>query len=253
MATITTAARPPRTAREMAQRLGTVESHPLGFAPRLVRDLPEPAQRWLVRAIAPGTPLMRRAEFRMHGEIKLRGRWHDFTAKQILAPDEGFVWAARTRIAGLPVAGFDGYAEGVGTMRWQLLGVPIIRESGDGVTLSALDRLAAESVLLPTSLIGATWCHGDAPDTAMYFCEVHGRQARTHVTIDVAPDGRLRAIRMQRWGKPAGNVYALQPFAVAFDGEFDAGGVLVPNGIRASWPESGGEFFRAALDAVSLD
>lgn len=251
MATMTTSTRPRRTARGIVRRLSTSDDQPQVFSPGLVRRLPEPAQRWFLRAIAPSTPLVRRDELRMHGEIKLRSRWHEFTARQILAPDDGFVWAARTRIAGLPVTGFDGYVDGVGTMRWHVLGVPVIRESGGPVTLSALDRLAAESVLLPTSLIGATWCHGDASDTAMYFCEVHGRQARTHVTIGVAPDGQLRAVRMQRWGNPGG-AYALQPFAVAFDSEFDAGGLRMPDGIRASWPEAGGEFFRATLDAVSL-
>ena len=49
------------------------------FDPAATMGLPEPAQRWLSHAIAPGTPLWQRAELSMHGQIKL-GRWRPFTA-----------------------------------------------------------------------------------------------------------------------------------------------------------------------------
>ena len=48
----------------------------------------------------------------MHGEIRL-GRRRQFIARQVLSTD-GFVWAARTRLGGLTVSGFDPYARGSG-------------------------------------------------------------------------------------------------------------------------------------------
>ena len=82
--------------------------------------LPEPARRWLSHAIAPGTPLWSSVELTMHGQIKL-GRWRPFTARQVLTPPDGYIWAARTRLAGLPVTGYDRLGSGGGEMRWRLM------------------------------------------------------------------------------------------------------------------------------------
>ena len=69
------------------------------FDPDAIMGLPEPARRWLGHAIAPGTPLWSSVELTMHGQIKL-GRWRPFTAHQVLTPPGGYLWAARTRLAG---------------------------------------------------------------------------------------------------------------------------------------------------------
>ena len=42
------------------------------FDPAATMGLPEPAQRWLSHAIAPGTPLWGSVELTMRGQIKLR-------------------------------------------------------------------------------------------------------------------------------------------------------------------------------------
>lgn len=246
--------RPPRTATEVGEVLrANTPTTSMTFALKMLRGLPDPACRWLEHAVSVSAQLPRRATLRMHGQIRLGRRWHTFTATQILVPTVGFVWSAQTRIAGLPVRGYDCYADGRGTMRWQLLGVPIIRESGDGTTRSAIDRLAAESVLLPSSLIDADWRRTADLDTAAYRRKVAGHPFRSPVTITVAADGRLLKVAMQRWGNPAGGTFDLQPFVVSFDGEFKAGPLIVPDDIRASWPRAGGEFFRASLDAVNFD
>jgi hypothetical protein len=244
--------RPPRTAGEITRALGSGGGAAPGtFIPAMVDGFPEPARRWLTRAIPAGAPILRRATLRMHGAIRLGRRWHDFTATQLLVPDAGFVWSARPRIAGVPVTGFDGYVGGAGVMRWRMLGVPIVRAVGDDVARSALDRLAAESVLLPTSMLDGAWSNTERTNSASFVASA--RPARSPVAVDVAPDGRLRSLRMRRWGDPAGDGYRRQPFTVGFDGEHDSGALVVPDGIRASWPESGGEFFRASLDGVTLD
>jgi uncharacterized protein DUF6544 len=74
------------------------------FDPAAIVGLPEPARRWLDHAIAPGTPLWSSVELTMHGQVKL-GRWRSFTARQILTPPDGYIWAARTRLAGLAAWG----------------------------------------------------------------------------------------------------------------------------------------------------
>jgi hypothetical protein len=100
----------------------------------------------------------------MHGRLRL-GRWRYFTAQQSITPPERFVWAAQTRVAGLPVRGYDRYVGGAGEMHWRLLGlVPMLSGGGPDITRSAAGRLAGESVLMPTAFASATW-HGCAdPD-----------------------------------------------------------------------------------------
>lgn len=245
--------RPPRSGREVREALCAAADRPIvTFTPWMLDGLPEPAHRWLDHAIKPGAPLARHARLRMHGQIRLGRHWHDFTATEDLVPEVGFVWSARTRIGGVPVTGFDGYVDGRGTMRWSILEVPIVRRSDADTTRSAIDRLAAESVLLPSGLLDADWRHTAETDSASYTRGVDGRFARSPVRIHAAAGGRLLGVSMQRWGSPVGGDYDLQPFVVTFDREYDAGALLVPDGIHASWPRAGGEFFRASLDSVTL-
>jgi hypothetical protein len=42
----------------------------------------------------------------MRGTIRL-GTWCRFTATQVLAPPDGYTWAATARFLGLPVVGYD--------------------------------------------------------------------------------------------------------------------------------------------------
>jgi hypothetical protein len=228
---------------------------PRGFDPAVLLDLPEPARRWLTHAIEPGTLMVDAIEIQMHGEINLGG-WRQFTATEALVPEAGFVWAAHTRILGLPVRGFDSYAVGQGVMRWRLLGlVPLMSAEGYDVTRSAADRLAAESVLLPTSLVAATWRRGDDADSAMFLMHFGHRHSRGRATIRVAPDGALRSVVMQRWGRPFGRRYAEHGFEVTFSSEFLVDGIAVPDGMTAAWIAPDGrrrEFFRAAIDTADL-
>jgi hypothetical protein len=228
---------------------------PATFDPASLAELPEPARRWLEHSLEPGTALVDALEIQMHGEILL-GHWRAFTATEAIVPDAGFVWAAHTRLAGLSVRGFDSYAMGQGIMRWRALGlVPLQSAEGYDVTRSAADRLAAESVLLPASLVSATWRPGPDADSATYQRHFGNRHARGKATIRVAPDGQLLGVSMRRWGRPLGKEYAEHLFDVSFSGEYTIGGMVLPDAMSAGWVDADGrrqEFFRAFIDAVQL-
>jgi hypothetical protein len=245
-----TGRRPTHRARAIARELRPATPHAF-FDPAMTDNLPEAAARWLRHAIAPGTLLVEAVELQMHGEIKL-GSWRSFTATEALVPHSGYVWAAATRVAGLRVSGFDSYASGAGQMHWRLGGVlPIQSAAGADITISALDRLAAESVLLPTALIGAKWTAGANRNSAVFAHHVDGRYGRPKVMIHVAPDGQLRRVSMERWGKPDGRRFALRHFEVCFNGESLTDGITLPLDMTAAWWTSGGrrdEFFRARVD-----
>jgi hypothetical protein len=220
----------------------------------VLEALPEPARRWLDRAVPPGTPAWTAAELAMRGEIRLGGRWRRFSADQVVAPARGFVWAARTRVLGLPVTGFDRYGAAGGEMRWRLLGlVPVLSATGPDVTRSAAGRLAGESVLVPPACLRAQWSAGPDEDTAVMSWAPGGQREDSLVRVD--PEGRLEELGMQRWGDPEGTGYGRHPFGVALSAEAVVAGVRVPTVLRAGWGwgtarQDEGEFFRARLEGV---
>jgi hypothetical protein len=221
------------------------------FVPAMVSTLPEAAQRLLLHAIAPGVPLWRSVELRMRGEIRL-GRWRRFTARQVLTPGVGFVWAATAKFYGLPVSGYDRYNAGTGAMRWRLLGVvPVLTATGPDITRSAAGRLAAEAMFVPTTFDLASWADGPTPDVARRTWRVGDHQDA--VDLQVASDGTLRAVTMQRWGQAGKAPAQRRPFGVSMLAEHRLTGLAIPVRFTGWWDTPGdGDFFRAEITAAAF-
>ena len=230
-------------------------SEPAVFTDAELDGLPDPVCRYLRAAIAPGTPLATAARLRMRGQIKL-GRWLPFQAQELLAPYQGFHWAARA--AGV-VSGFDRYVDGQGQMSWRLLGLlPVMRADGPDLSRSAAGRVAGEAMWAPTALLprfGTAWSAADDHHlTARWRLDSH--QAALELVID--DQGRLRESVFQRWGDPdRTGTFALHPCGgdVTAYATFD--GVSVPGAGRAGWfygtdRWAEGEFFRYQLTSMEL-
>jgi hypothetical protein len=247
-----TATSPPRSVRRCASAWAVLASPaaPVDtFDPAMVGDFPEPARRWLVHAIAPGTPLWRSVELSMRGRIRL-GSWRRFTARQVVNPPAGYLWAATARVFGLPVTGYDRMSGGTAEMRWRLLRwFPVMSTAGPKVARSAAGRLASETVMLPTAFRGATWGDGRRPDTAVASWHIGGE--RQDLEMHVGPDGQLLDLVVQRWGQPPGAPYGHYPFGVTVHSERTFGGVTIPDRLSAGWwcgtPQRRDEFFRARI------
>jgi hypothetical protein len=218
----------------------------------MVADLPEPARRYLTHAIAAGTPLWQSVQVAMVGRIRIGG-WRRFSADQVVAPAQGYIWAAVARMVGVPVVGYDRLSAGSAEMRWRLLDLlPLVDVGGPDVARSAAGRLASEIVLVPTAFASATWTAGGA-DTAVATWGVGPDEQR--VELHLAADGRLLDLVIQRWGNPEGLPYARYPFGVTVDAERSQDGVTAPAAVRAGWwrgtdEQDAGEFFRAEITRV---
>ena len=235
------------------RRLTNPTSDPALFAPALLDGLPGPARRWLAHSIAPGTPLRRVGAFRQRGEIKI-GRWLRYEADWVLAPPDGFVWAATTHLGPLFIRGFDRYTRGSGQMRWRLLGrIPLVSADGPDIARSALGRLLSELCFVPAAVLSplVRWEHLD--DRRCVACvDAGGRPHR--VTLTVADSGRLERVDLPRWGNPDGGQYPEHTFTAVMDGpEVTYDGFTVPLSGRAGWwhcPDGCAteEFIRFSLD-----
>jgi len=207
------------------------------FTPDLADDLPEPARRYLLHAIAPGTPLAPSVYLRMDGTMTPQpgGSPVSLTAEETLAPLRGFVWTARAHMGGLRLRVRDHYFEQDGGVRVTLLGlVPLPSDSGPDVARSSRGRLVAEAVWCPTALIGpdVTWEAVDA-DRARFTLSVDGEAIP--VAVHIGPDGALRAVTLERWGDVGVSSFRPLPYGFAVEEEAAFEGVTIPVRLRGGW------------------
>ena len=182
------------------------------FDSESVATLPDPAQRYLRHAIAPGTRLARSVVVEMQGRIGLKPGADKlpFQARQILAAPNGLIWRATVGEGIMQITGSDRYVAGEGAMHWFMgYAIPLMRASSVDVSRSAAGRVALEApLMLPSALLpeaGARWEAIDARSARVYL-QIGSEQLA--LLISVAPDGRLERVEMPRWdaegmdGKP---------------------------------------------------
>ncbi|HEX2547590.1 MAG TPA: DUF6544 family protein [Ramlibacter sp.] len=218
---------------------------PAAFDPAMVAELPEPARRFFLFAIAPGARLGTAVEITMEGELSLGTKadpkYQPMHAQQVLAAPEGMVWRLRSGTGALRVDGSDAMVADRSWTRFWLLGtVPVARAGGDRDHLrSSFGRVVAEALFwAPASLLpreGVTWSAVD-PDTARVTVTHRGMRQEVDVRVDAK--GQPLWVRMPRWSNAnADGAFREQPF----------GGVVSDfrsvQGFRVPFRVDGGNFF----------
>src|SRR4030095_1593225 len=154
-------------------------------------------------AIRPGTALASSVSIEMRGamRLKLEQEWMPMKARQVLTPPKGFVWRAEVGAGLMRFSGGDHYANGSGRVRFWLWGViPLVKQEGPDVSQAALGRLVCETIWLPSSLlpqIGVKW-EGLDDESARATMKIDEETITLNLLVE--PDGRLREIRILRWG-----------------------------------------------------
>jgi hypothetical protein len=214
--------------------VGAPTGAPARFEPGMAADLPEPVRRWLTHAIAPGTPLLTSVEL----------------------ATRGFVWAAKTRMYGLPVAGFDRYSRYTGQMRWQLLGaLPVRGSDGPDVTRGAADRHAGEVLIVAPAAALSQQVKWRAVDADQAVARIKVGSGFHEVTITVAASGALTSIAMSRWGATAAGPYAVRVYGAELGSEATYDGFTIPGAVIAGWEHGTdgwelGQFLRYTVDSA---
>lgn len=182
-------------------------------------------------------------EMSMIGSIRLKGKWRDFTADQLLLPEWGFIWHAEVDSSPFSIKGFDAWVNGSGGMDWRILKViPFLRDSSPNTLRSAKGRMAMETIFVPD------WIEKNQKQESpgRYYYEMNDER------VDLRyEDGDLKEAWMTRWGNPDGQ-WEDCTFGALIEETEEVEGIRIPVKIRAGWhfgtPQfEQGEFFRAEL------
>jgi hypothetical protein len=210
------------------------------FAPEMVAGLPDPARRYFLFAIAPGTPLRTVVELDMVGEIGLGDKGHpnyqSMTAREILAPPQGFVWMPRIGLGMSRVSGSDAcIGDRAWTRFWLLDTVPVARSRASAdLVRSARARAVAEALWVPASLLPTNGVNWEAVDSSRARALFRYNGESFALDLTVAEDGRPLSVVMQRWtnANPQ-QVFRYQPFGATVEETGTFGGYTIPTRIDA--------------------
>ena len=174
------------------------------FEEEMVAGLPEPARRYFLHAIRPGTPLASGFRWRYHGGLRT-GRdapWMDLRAEQTLVRDRGFVWKATVARPPLLMTGADHYLDGESRMRISAFGlVPVVNASGPDIARSASARLLIEGVALPPALLPRQGVTIEPVDESRFRALVRLGEWQTPITVKVDEVGRATEVVLESLGR----------------------------------------------------
>jgi uncharacterized protein DUF6544 len=227
------------------------------FTEDMVSDLPAPARRYLLHAIRPGTPLASSIRLEMGGTMRLKPgqEWMPMKARQVLAPPNGFVWRAEVGDGLMRFSGADHYANGSGRMRFWLWGIiPLVQQEGQNVSRAALGRMVCETIWLPSSLLPQRGVQWEASDDESARATMKIGDETVALNLFIEPDGRLREIRILRWGdQTEDGSFGYVPFGGQIQEERDFGGYTIPSKVAVGWrlgTDRYFEFFRARIETA---
>lgn len=219
------------------------------FHAEMTAGLPDPARRFLLRAIAEDAPLCSAVHLRMHGEIKLK-KWARFEAEQVISYPAGFVWEATAQM-GLPILGFDRLLGEEGEMQWKILGLlPVMQGRGADIARSAAGRMAGELCWLPSAMAAGA-VRWEEPNDGWQPYVAPTPAGEVKAALSVSPDGLLQECQIERWGSPGGGSYLAGRFGVVFTAHRTFGNFTIGSVLTAGWnypDDPGGAFFRAVID-----
>lgn len=243
------------------QLLQSRDRKPRRFHPDMVADLPEPARRYFLFSIRPGTELRTAVELEIRGEIGLgtsaKPRYLPMKATQILAAPEGFVWQVQVGSGLIQISGSDGYHGGEGWTRfWLFGGIPIVRAGGSrDFARSAAARGISEALFWsPAALLprdGIAWS-GIGESRARVSVSHSGETYNVDLTVD--REGRPISIALLRWSREnPERIWRYQPFGGDVQDVSQFGGFTI-----ASRVEGGNHFgtpdyfpfYRAGISAA---
>jgi hypothetical protein len=231
------------------------------FDPSMVSALPDPARRYFLFAIAPGTRLSGAAELVMGDELSLgtkeKPNYMQMQARQILVAGSGFVWRVSVGSRKVWISGSDGYVSGEGWTRFWLYNLlPVVRAGGGkDYARSAAGRSLAESLFwLPSTLLPSKEVRWEPVNADTARAVVTHQGGQHIVELKVASDGRPLSVWIMRWSREnEQRKWQLQPFGGTIEVIREQDGYRVAGLVRGgNWfgTDRYFPFYKARLNSI---
>lgn len=223
------------------------------FSAGMVADLPPPVQRYLLRAVPEGTPLVQNARLHHGGTFRPAPDqpWMPVEGEQVFTVDPpGFHWSARVMmVPGLWVRARDRFNAGRGNMLIKLESLfPIADASGPAIDQGSLMRYMAETMWFPTAMLHMDWQPID-DHTARATLRTHGTEASLDYHFNEEDD--LVMVRGDRYR----DAEKMAPWVGECHRYAEMAGVCVPVEIEVKWLLEAGEYSyaRFAIDKIDYN
>jgi hypothetical protein len=214
--------------------------------PEMLRNLPEPVQRYMAFTGVVGKPWINTVRLKQRFKIRLGPdkRWMPMSAVQDYTTDPpGFVWKARFKIAGLPLmTARDRYEGGHGYMLGKIAGLfTLFNERGEKFDQGALSRYLSEMVWFPAAFLGenVAWQAIDNHSAQATITDC-GRSISGRLFFDDA--GRPTNFTTTRYYYKSRDDIQLQPWSTPMTGYAVRAGLNIPVRAKAVWNLPSGDY-----------
>ncbi|UBF30612.1 hypothetical protein K9N68_36165 (plasmid) [Kovacikia minuta CCNUW1] len=222
------------------------DTHPQQlFTKEMIAELPTPVQRYFFHAIAPGTPLPTVVKLDLGGQFRLAQDkpWLPMQSQEILTRS-GFVWKATIGRGLSQFQGADYYFRRLGRMQFAILGlVPVVDAHDPDTARSAIGRLVAELMWLPSALLPQQGVQWSAIDNHTIQAQIKVDDEPVTLTFVIDADGRVLESYAPRWGITKDGSWTSIPMGGKCHAEGTFSGFTIPTQVGAGWGFGSAEYF----------
>ena len=222
----------------------------------MLRDLPEPVQRYMEYTAVLGKPWIDTARITYSGRFRMAADkpWMPIRAEQFYTTNPpAFHWKARFKMAGLwLMTGDDTYRAGHGHMFGKVAGLfKVVDFRGDELDQGTMLRYLNEMTWFPTAFLGdnITWQAVDDRSADVTFTDC-GKSVSARMFFDDA--GRLTDFVAQRYRENKGS-FTLDTWSTPMTKYGVLGGLNLPVRGQAVWRLPGGDLPYADLELSEIE
>lgn len=223
----------------------------------MLKDLPEPAQRYLNYTGIVGKPWIDTVRIKYAGVFRLAADkpWMPIRAEQVYTtnPPE-FHWKARLKMMGLWIfSGSDAYKAGHGHMFGKVAGLyTVFDERGEEMDQGTMMRYLNETMWFPIALLSdyITWQVVDDRSFDVTFTDC-GRGVTARLIIDEL--GRLTNFIGKRWYPENRGAYTLETWTTPMTEWGRLAGLNLPIRVQAVWKLPAGDFPYADVKLTEVE
>ncbi len=232
--------------KEIAQFLSSAKPVSSFYKEDQIRQLPEPAQKYLKYAILKSRRYVSQAYLTHHGEFKPSKKWMPIKGEEYFTiQPPGFIWFGKVRFT----SATDTYQKGFGRMQVKLLSTfKLVDAKGEEFNQGELMRWLSETPWFPTALVPSDnirWEAIDANSAKIYLTD-HG--LREEGVFFFNEEGQISKFKAKRYGNGKLDDWICQYYDYR-----EVDGFHVPFYVEASWEAEAEDFKYAKFRIKSIE